>query len=119
METARRRDVPEVSAGRHTPRGGPHGRPRPGRTSRALDLLATLPASVHSDPVDPHALTCHPATATTAVERIEVRASRAADGVFHLAFTLDGDLSRLRIPPPAPPRVAHDLWRHTCFEAFV
>ena len=28
-------------------------------------------------------------------------------------------MSRLRIPPPGPPRKADDLWQHTCFEAFI
>ena len=69
--------------------------------------------------MESHALTCHPATGTAAVERIVVDVARTADGVLDLTFALDGDLSRLRIPSPAPPRVAHDLWRHTCFEAFV
>ena len=27
--------------------------------------------------------------------------------------------SRIRVPPPGVPRIATDLWRHTCFEAFI
>src|SRR5262245_61058979 len=36
-----------------------------------------------------------------------------------LTFGLEGDLSRLRIPGAAEHRRGHELWRHTCFEAFV
>jgi hypothetical protein len=39
--------------------------------------------------------------------------------VLALAFVLDGDLTALRIPDPRPARTGHDLWRHTCFEAFI
>jgi hypothetical protein len=36
-----------------------------------------------------------------------------------ITYYLDGDISRLLIPPPAEQRTATELWRHTCFEAFV
>jgi hypothetical protein len=65
------------------------------------------------------ALRCHPTTPTTAVDGVHVDVARTAAGVLVLRFALVGDLGRLRIPAPEPARVAHDLWRHTCFEAFV
>lgn len=64
-------------------------------------------------------LLCHPATPGDAVRRVAARAERTADGLLRLAFTLEGTLARLVLPAPAAVRVAHDLWRHTCFEAFV
>jgi hypothetical protein len=48
-----------------------------------------------------------------------VRVSRSADDVLLLEFALDAELARLRIPPSRPTAVGHELWRHTCFEAFV
>jgi hypothetical protein len=36
-----------------------------------------------------------------------------------MTFRLEGDLSRLLIPPPGIVRIGADLWRHTCFEAFI
>lgn len=36
-----------------------------------------------------------------------------------LGFQLDIDPAQLRIPAPAPARHTDELWRHTCFEAFV
>ena len=32
---------------------------------------------------------------------------------------LEGDLARLRIPPPGAPAQGERLWEHTCFEAFL
>ena len=64
-------------------------------------------------------LLCHPATPPGAVRRVAAQAERTADGLLRLAFVLEGALTRLVVPAPAPPRLAHDLWRHTCFEAFV
>jgi hypothetical protein len=36
-----------------------------------------------------------------------------------ITFRLGGNIPRIRIPPPRAPRVATELWRHTCFEAFI
>jgi hypothetical protein len=36
-----------------------------------------------------------------------------------MTFRLDGDLTRIRLPSPAVPRLGDQLWRHTCFEAFL
>jgi hypothetical protein len=48
-----------------------------------------------------------------------VRVSRSAGGVLGLAFSLEGTLAELQIPAPHAPGVGHELWRHTCFEAFI
>jgi hypothetical protein len=65
-------------------------------------------------------LKCHPLTPGAAVRRLEARVWRT-DGAraVAVAFTLDGDMARIRIPEPRPPRFADDLWKHTCFEIFV
>ncbi|HZO80545.1 MAG TPA: DOMON-like domain-containing protein [Candidatus Binataceae bacterium] len=36
-----------------------------------------------------------------------------------MTFRLDGDLARIRLPSPVAPRIGMELWRRTCFEAFV
>ncbi len=41
------------------------------------------------------------------------------DNALIFTYALKADLTRLRIPPPSPPRRADHLWQHTCFEAFV
>lgn len=65
------------------------------------------------------ALECHPVKRCEAVRTIEVLVSRSAAGELRTTFRLDADLRRLRVPRPGTPRIANDLWRHTCFEAFI
>lgn len=64
-------------------------------------------------------LTAHPATPADAVRGIEVRLCTLADGALTLTFALAGDMPRIRVPARKEPCRADDLWRHTCFEAFV
>jgi hypothetical protein len=64
-------------------------------------------------------LKCHPSTPTEAARAIQVRVRRAGSAELHLTFRLDGDISRIVIPPPVAPRIGTELWRHTCFEAFI
>jgi hypothetical protein len=64
-------------------------------------------------------LTYHPEAYSRAVHRIEARVGWAQGKVLAFTYALTGDLTRLRIPPPGPPRTADRLWQHTCFEAFV
>ena len=68
---------------------------------------------------DSLALICHPSTPAGAVRRIEARARRAPKAKLELTYTLTGDLTRLRLPPPRERRFAERLWEHTCFEAFI
>src|SRR5688500_11170806 len=65
------------------------------------------------------ALKRHPASSCAALRGIEASVTRAADGSLQLAFRLEGDLDRLRIPPARPPRIAERLWQHTCCELFI
>jgi hypothetical protein len=69
--------------------------------------------------INSFALRCHPLTPQPAVlgSRVEVLA-RGAGPVLHLRYLLDGDLAQLRIPAAASVCRAHELWHHTCFEAF-
>jgi hypothetical protein len=64
-------------------------------------------------------LKCHPLGHCEAVRAIQVQVRRSTAAEIQITFRLDGDLERLRIPPPRAPRFATDLWRHTCFEAFI
>lgn len=63
-------------------------------------------------------LTRHPDTPCDAVDAIEVEAVRAA-GRLALRYRLVGRPDGLVLPPPAAPVRTDELWRHTCFEAFV
>ncbi len=46
-----------------------------------------------------------------------VRRSRGAE--LAIGFRLDAELTRIRVPAPAPPLINPQLWRHTCFETFI
>ncbi len=44
---------------------------------------------------------------------------RQSAGGLRLSYIVDGRLDHLRLPPLTAPARGHELWRHTCFEAFV
>jgi len=54
-----------------------------------------------------------------AVRSVDVNVSGLQDGTLELGYVLAGDLHRLRIPRPRASRHADELWKHTCFEAFI
>jgi hypothetical protein len=51
--------------------------------------------------------------------RALVASCEKGEGVLRFRYMLDADLSALRIPPSRSPGRADELWKHTCFEAFV
>ena len=64
-------------------------------------------------------LICHPQTPSRSTDAIEVRVESTGNGILALSFVLQGDLAALRIPAERPCRRVDELWRHTCFEAFL
>ena len=67
----------------------------------------------------PALLTVHPSTPSDAVRSlgVELRAEKA--GILKFHYSLDADMSRLRVPVSGAGGRADALWKHTCFEAFV
>jgi hypothetical protein len=61
----------------------------------------------------------HPISGRFAALQVEVGIARSRTGSLMLSYMVTGDLSDLRIPPVAKPARSDELWRHTCFEAFV
>jgi hypothetical protein len=53
------------------------------------------------------------------VRGLGVLVRRSASAELQLTFRLHGDISRIRVSPPGVPRFTRELWRHTCFEAFI
>jgi len=53
------------------------------------------------------------------VRALGASAGNDGDAGLRFRYQLRADPSALRIPAPRPPRQARELWRHTCFEAFV
>jgi hypothetical protein len=64
------------------------------------------------------ALKLHPDFRCTAVTSIEVDVTRQGD-MLVLLFLLTGRTQDLRVPALAAPERTDELWKHTCFEAFV
>lgn len=64
-------------------------------------------------------LRCHPSTRPEAVRAVQVLVRRSESAELQISFRLDGDISRILLPPPGVPRIATELWRHTCFETFI
>ncbi|HVY81043.1 MAG TPA: DOMON-like domain-containing protein [Steroidobacteraceae bacterium] len=57
--------------------------------------------------------------ADSAVQGLDVHVGYAAGEALHLEYILRADLARLRVPEPKAAARANELWRHTCFEAFL
>lgn len=69
-------------------------------------------------PAHPLTLACHPSSRNDAVDGITARAQRTPDS-FILQYRLQGRLDHLAIPAQRTTARRDELWRHTCFEAFV
>jgi hypothetical protein len=65
------------------------------------------------------ALLLHPTSLSIAVTRIEVEITRPQAGRLVLAYVVTGRIGDLVVPRAAAPTRTDELWRHTCFEAFV
>jgi hypothetical protein len=61
----------------------------------------------------------HPASPPSPIRKIRVDVARFVDGRLAFTFMAHGDLARIRIPAGSASARADDLWRRTCFEAFL
>ncbi|MGQ0660125.1 DOMON-like domain-containing protein [Sphingosinicella sp.] len=64
-------------------------------------------------------LSPHPAYPAAAVDEIEVVVERPSADAILLRYLVSGRPDELLLPEPAPPLRADNLWRTTCFEAFI
>jgi hypothetical protein len=64
-------------------------------------------------------LKLHPDSLRSAVTYIEVEVMRPCAGSLLLSYLVTGRISDLRIPPAVTAARTDEIWRHTCFEAFV
>lgn len=60
----------------------------------------------------------HPETTHHALENLEIHVERAG-AELKLRYLARGDIQQLSIPTPASADRTDELWRHTCFEAFI
>jgi hypothetical protein len=66
-----------------------------------------------------HTLRLHPDSRCVAATRIEADVAHPRPGSLILSYVVSGRISDLRTPPIVAAARADELWRHTCFEAFV
>jgi hypothetical protein len=64
-------------------------------------------------------LILHPDSVCIAARRIEVEIARPRGDRLVLSYIVAGKIGGLRLPPAAAATRADELWRQTCFEAFV
>jgi hypothetical protein len=67
----------------------------------------------------PAVLSAHPSTPNDAVRSLEVRVRAEDPGLLVFQYSLDADMTRVRVPRSGAGGRADALWKHTCFEAFV
>jgi hypothetical protein len=60
----------------------------------------------------------HPSTPNGPAQAVRVEVERRS-AALSFTYALGGDVDRIRIPAAGPSERADDLWRHTCFEAFL
>lgn len=65
------------------------------------------------------ALQRHPDSRCIAATRIDVDVAQPSAASLLLSYVVHGDIGALRLMPRTAPARGNELWRHTCFEAFV
>lgn len=60
----------------------------------------------------------HPSTSDGPARAVRVDVERRG-AALSLTYAVAGDIDRIRIPPQGNRQRLEDLWRHTCFEAFL
>ena len=61
----------------------------------------------------------HPDSRCTAATHVAVDVVRLGGRRLALSYVVSGDIGALRLPPKAAAERGEQLWRQTCFEAFV
>jgi hypothetical protein len=64
-------------------------------------------------------LCLHPSSAAAPAIAIEAVAVALRAGAVSFRYRVHGDVARIRLPPTGSSARTDELWRHTCFEAFV
>ena len=65
------------------------------------------------------ALVRHPSSESKAISGVDVRVRGQAPDSLTFQYVLRGEMAHVRIPPTQRPGRADDLWKTTCFEAFI
>jgi hypothetical protein len=87
---------------------------QPGST--ALPMAANV---IGSDVRMRQELALHRDSPCLAATHIEVEVTHLPASRLALSYIVTGKISDIRLPPVMPTAPGDELWRHTCFEAFV
>jgi hypothetical protein len=74
-----------------------------------------MPASLHTT----HPLLPFTHSSDGPVRALVASSEREGEGALRFRYVLEADLSAVRIPASRTPARADELWKHTCFEAFI
>jgi len=66
-----------------------------------------------------YALKPNPDSHSPAVRHVEVEVARRQVGGLLLRYVVSGEIAALALPAMMAPTRTDELWRHTCFEAFI
>ena len=61
----------------------------------------------------------HSGSPSRAIRAVAAHATRTGEGKLALHYSLEGEITKVQVPPPGPARIGWKLWRHTCCELFV
>jgi len=64
-------------------------------------------------------LQVHASAPAAEVRSLNARLEFPKDGALQLRYVLDAHVPRLSVPAPAAASRTDELWKHTCFEAFI
>ena len=64
-------------------------------------------------------LRLHPGSPCRAAIEVQAEAARPRPGLLRLTYVVTGEIGALYLPPAGQLGRADELWRRTCFEAFV
>jgi hypothetical protein len=90
-----------------------------GHAGAALELTHEYYSCMPFIDAQPALLTAHASTPNDAVRSLGVQLRAEEPGILVLRYSLEADMSRVRVPPPGTGGRADTLWSHTCFEAFI
>src|ERR1700683_438085 len=66
-----------------------------------------------------YSLKCHPDSPCAAATHINLDVARPRASSLLLSYTVAGKIGDLLMPAVTAPARIDELWRHTCFEAFI